>query len=96
MLNQVDLVGRVQDIKQEQERTIITINVLRPYENKSEYKSDILPIYLHKGIEQNIKELIKKNDLVNIVGRLCRVNHNDFTANGYPVIEILAEKVILS
>ena len=33
MLNQITLVGRVQDLKQEQEKTIMTLKVTRSYKN---------------------------------------------------------------
>lgn len=68
MLNQIVLVGRLQDdIKDSQ----INLVVSRPFKNEEGvYESDIIPCELFKGIVENAKEYCKKGDIIGVKGRL--------------------------
>ena len=86
MLNQIIIVGKLVDIPEIKEDNIyITISVQRSYKNTDgEYKNDIIPIKVWKGIEQQVLDNITKNDVVGIKGRIENNNNQ---------IEIVAEKI---
>ena len=68
MLNQIILVGRLQeDIKDSQ----INLVVSRPFKNEEGlYENDIIPCELFKGLVENAKEYCKKGDIIGVKGRL--------------------------
>lgn len=92
MLNQVILVGRIVKIKEEQtengrKKAIVTIATPQHFKNANgEYDTNYLDISLFENIATNTTEYCKKGDLVEIKGRLQRID----TEKG---IEIIAEKV---
>lgn len=94
MLNQLVLVGRLtDDVKKEEEKAVITLAVTRSFKNdKGEYDTDFIPVILNGSIATNTMEYCKKGDVIGVKGRLQRLG-KDFTANGYPIIELVAEKV---
>lgn len=94
MLNQVVLVGRLTgDVKKEEERAVITLAVTRSYKNeKGEYDTDLIPVVLNGSLATNTMEYCKKGDIIGVKGRLQRFE-KDFTANGFPILEFVAEKV---
>lgn len=95
MLNQIVLVGRiVEDPTLEEGKGKMTIAVQRSFKNaEGEYETDFIPVTLWNGVAQNVTEYCKKGDIVGIKGRIQRYNSNEFTANGLPIIEIVADKV---
>lgn len=98
MLNQVVLVGRLVDeptiVKEnKKEKCIITLAVQRIIENeKGEYETDNIPCVLWNGIATNTTKYCHKGDIIGVKGRIQRMG-NDYTANGHPILEIIAEKV---
>ena len=94
MLNQFVLVGRVVEKPTlENDICYIKLAVSRSFKNeKGEYETDIIPIKLTERIK-NISEHCNKNDLIGAKGRIQRYNGNDYTANGLPILEMVAEKI---
>ena len=98
MLNQIVLVGRIAsdlEINEAEDKkvTTITLAVSRSYKNENgEYETDLVPVTLWAGIAERTCEYCKKGDIVGVRGRIQRIG-NDYTANGHPIIEIVAEKL---
>ena len=98
MLNQTILVGRITsdlEINEvgETKTVMITLAVPRSFKNQDgAYDTDFIPCRAFGSIAQNVCEYCEKGDLVGIKGRIQRLG-NDYTANGYPIIEVIAEKV---
>jgi single-strand DNA-binding protein len=96
MLNQIVIVGRlVKEVEYEEEKNAarITLAVPRSYKNeKGEYETDFIPCVLYNGIAQNTVEYCKKGDLIGVKGKIQRYG-NDYTANGFPILKIIVEKV---
>lgn len=98
MLNQIVLVGRIAsdlEINEVNNKKVatITLAVSRSFKNENgEYETDLVPITIWNGIAENVCEYCKKGDVVGVKGRIQRMG-NDYTANGHPIIEIVAEKV---
>lgn len=100
MLNQLVIVGRlvsdpqINETENGKKVCNITLAVPRSYKNADGiYERDFIPVVLWKGIAENTVEYCKKGDLVGIKERIQRVCANDYTCNGYPILEIVAEKV---
>lgn len=98
MLNSVTLVGRLADeptIVKEKEKEICTITLVvqRMTKNKNgEYEIDFIPCKLWNGIATATTKYCHKDDVIGVKGRIQRIG-NDYTANGYPILEIMAEKI---
>lgn len=87
MLNQIILVGRVQDIKQEQKKVIATLSVPQSFKNISgEYEVNIIDVSIYGTIAETTQEYVKKGDLIGVRGRLQRLEKNK-------KLEVIAEKV---
>ncbi len=87
MLNQIILVGRVHDIKQEQKKVIVTLAIPQSFKNISgEYEIDIIDVSIYGTIAETTKEYVKKGDLIGVRGRLQRLEKNK-------KLEVIAEKV---
>lgn len=99
MHNIIYLIGRLTkdvELVKEGEKDVakITLAVQRNYKNEEGiYEVDFIPVTLWYGVAQNTAEYCHKGDLVGIKGRMQRYNGNDYTANGLPILEIIAEKV---
>ena len=100
MLNQIVLVGRlvqdpeIKELENGIKTSYITLAVSRSYKNADGiYETDFIPCLLYKGIAENAVEYCKKGDLLGVKGRIQRFCANDYTCNGYPILEIVAEKV---
>ncbi|MEI3530104.1 MAG: hypothetical protein V8Q75_03390 [Bacilli bacterium] len=75
MLNNFTIVGRVQDLKQEQEKNIIMLEVTRSYKNTNgEYEKDLLTIETTKTIYDKTIEYIKIGDLIGVKGSIQNNN----------------------
>lgn len=85
MLNQIVLVGRLQEIKEEEKGVSITLIVPKSYKNEEGiYEEDYIPVRLFGNVAKNTIEWCNKGDLVGIKGRI-QAKDND--------IEIVAEKL---
>lgn len=100
MLNQIILVGRLvsdPEIKETEngiKKSVITLAIPRSFKNTNgEYETDFIPCVLYSGIAESTKEYCKKGDLLGVKGRIQRYSGNDYTANGKPILEVVAEKV---
>ena len=99
MLNQFVGVGRLvaepsaKEMEDGKKVSNITIAVPRSYKNENgEYDTDFVDVVLWNGIAENTAEWCEKGDVVGIRGRVQRVG-NDYTANGFPILEVVAERV---
>lgn len=72
MLNQVVLVGRLTEIKRENEYTIeIELAVPRSFKNEDGiYDTDYIKCMVNGNVAKNTEEYCKKGDLVGIKGRV--------------------------
>lgn len=71
MLNQVELVGR---INKEIENNILSLAIPRSSKNENgEYETDFIDIYVSGNIAKSTSEYTKKGDIVGIKGRLERM-----------------------
>lgn len=87
MLNQIILVGRVQDIKQEQKKVVATLSVPQSFKNISgEYAVNIIDVSIYGIIAETTQEYVKKGDLIGVKGRLQRLEKDK-------ALEVIAEKV---
>lgn len=86
MLNQVVLVGRLKEVKYEDEVNVgFTLVVPRSYKNiDGIYEEDRIPVYISGSIAKNFKEYCKEGDLVGIKGRVQEKDGK---------IDIIAEKI---
>lgn len=100
MLNQIVMVGRlvqdpeIKELENGVKTSYIILAVPRNYKNSDGiYETDFIPVKLYKGIAESTTEYCKIGDLVGVKGRIQRVCANDYTCNGYPILEIVAERV---
>lgn len=72
MLNQMVLVGRLTEIKRENEYTIeIELAVPRSFKNQDgEYETDYIKCMVNGNVAKNTEEYCNKGDLVGIKGRI--------------------------
>lgn len=94
MTNNLYLIGRlIENPVSEKEKVKITLSVVRNFKNADgEYETDYIPCSIHGYMANSVLEYCEKGDLVGIRGRVQRVG-NDYTANGFPILEIIAERV---
>ena len=70
----------------------ILVEVARNYKNlKGEYEKDLIPCLIRGDLVEYLD--IKVNDLIGIKGHIERYFGNDFTANYFAILIIIAEKV---
>ena len=89
MLNQIVLVGRIKEIKEDKKNKcgIMTLAVQQNFKNSNgEYDINFIDIKMFGGIAENTKEYCKNGDMVGIKGRLQKLE-NDKQLN------IIAERV---
>ena len=86
MLNQVVLVGRLTEIKRENEYTIeIELAVPRSFKNEDGiYDTDYIKCMVNGNVAKNTEEYCNKGDLVGIKGRVQAIDND---------IELIAEKI---
>lgn len=71
MLNQLVLVGRLQEIKKEEKGAKIILAVPRSFKNEEgAYENDYIPVKLWGTVADNTAEWCNKGDLVEIKGRI--------------------------
>lgn len=81
MLNQVALVGRITEIKENE----IAIAVSRNFKNaEGVYDTDIIDITIYEGIYSQVLEYCNKGNVIGIRGRIQVIDNN---------MKIVAEKV---
>ena len=91
-MNQIILVGRISNIKQEsyevlKERIVVTLAIPRNYKNEEGiYETDFVPITLYNNIAKNTFEFTKVGDLIGVRGRIHKTNP-------LQELEIIADKV---
>ena len=74
MLNQLVLVGRIKEIKEDKN---IVLAVSRAYKNKDgAYETDLIPIVLSDKLFENAKEFYQVNDIIGVKGRLETKDNN--------------------
>ena len=87
MLNQIILVGRVQDIKQEQKKVVATLAIPQSFKNiNGEYEVNIIDVSIYGTIAETTQEYAKKGDLIGVKGRLQRLEKDK-------TLEVIAERV---
>ena len=90
MLNQVILVGRLQEIKENDNKVIITLSCNRPYKNvDGEYETDFVDFILWGGVADTTKEYCKKGDVLGVRGRI-QMN----VVDDIKITELIADKII--
>ena len=84
MLNQLVLVGRIKEIKEDKN---IVLAVSRAYKNEEGiYETDLIPIVLSDKLFDNAKEFCQVNDVIGVKVRLETKDNN---------IIIIAERLTL-
>ena len=87
MLNQVVLVGRIENMETVDEVTTVTIIVPRAYKNvDGNYDSDHIPVQITGNMATNTLQYCKVADIIGIKGALRNVGISDR-------IDLVAEKV---
>lgn len=87
MMNQVILVGRIKEIKEEKEKTIVTIVVPNSFKNvDGEYDNNYIDCILFGDISNTTKEYCKIGDVIGVKGRIKKLENDK-------EISIIAEKV---
>lgn len=70
MLNQLLIVGRIDNIEKEDDKCILNLRVPRNFKNESgEYEEDFLSIQLFKNISDTVNDYCKAGDIVGVKGR---------------------------
>lgn len=99
MLNQIVLVGRlardleIKELENGGKVCEITLAVPRSFKNlEGVYETDFIPCTLLGSVASNTAEYCRKGDLIGVKGRVQRKG-NDYTANSFPILELVAEKV---
>ena len=71
MMNQLFVVGRLYEIKEEGKRTILTLACKRAFKNENgEYEEDLIDFILWGGVADTTKEYCKKGDVIGVRGRI--------------------------
>lgn len=94
MLNQCILVGRVVNIKEEKETTIITLSIARNYKNPDtkEYESDNLDVQLSNHLSKTALEYLNENATVGVKARIAS-EHKTIANEEIKLHTIIAEKL---
>lgn len=88
-MNQIILVGRVVNLEDIKEKTILTIAIPRPYKNEEGlYDTDFIKVSLYNNLAINTKEYCQKGDLIGIKGMAQSIQKEKEYIN-----EIVADKV---
>ena len=75
MLNQFIVVGRIDTINKEDDKTLLVIKVPRSYKNENgEYESDTIKIQVYNNISEAINDYCKHGDIVGVKGRIQEDN----------------------
>ena len=91
MLNQVVLVGRIQNefevqMSERGKQLTLILGVNRNYKNlDGEYDIDYIPVKILRTMVDRVVENCSKGDLIGVKGRLTKLKNDD--------LEMLAEKV---
>ena len=95
MLNQIILVGRIKEIKENKENVIITIAVPQNKKNdKGEYDTNFIDCILYKGIAENTKNYCKVGGIIGVKGKVQSETINLFDGKFIcNVCHVIAEKV---
>lgn len=76
MLNQVMLVGRIKELITVEDKTVVTVTVVREYKNvDGEYETDDIKIWLYKNIAKSSIECCRPGDIIGVKGRLQTINN---------------------
>lgn len=87
MLNQIVLVGRIKEIKENKESAIVTLAVQQCFKNENgEYDTNFIDCHLYKGIAENTKEYCKIGDIVGVKGRIQKLESDK-------ELKLIAERV---
>ena len=77
MLNQIVLVGRIKEIKEEKENVIVKLSVNNSFKNMhGEYEENLIDCKLYKGIAEKTKEYCKTGDVIGVKGRLQKLEND--------------------
>ena len=97
MLNQIVLVGRIKEIKEDKKNKcgIMTLAVQQNFKNTNgEYDINFIDIKMFGGIAENTKEYCKNGDMVGVKGRLQSETINLFNGKFISnVCNVIAERV---
>ena len=75
MLNQFIIVGRIDTINKEDDKTLLIIKVPRSYKNENgEYESDTIKIQVYNNISEALNDYCKHGDIVGVKGRIQEDN----------------------
>ncbi len=87
MLNQIVLVGRIEEIKDEKEGAVVTIAVPQTFKNSDGiYDTNHIEIRIFRNIAKNIKEYCKIGDMIGAKGRLQKLENDD-------TLNVIAERI---
>lgn len=87
MLNQIVLVGRIKEIKEDEKSTIMTLIVPQSFKNvNGEYENNYIDVKLFKMLAENTKEYCKIGDMVGVKGRIQKLESDD-------TLQLIAEKI---
>lgn len=87
MLNQIMLVGRIVEIKDNKENVVVTIAIPQNYKNSNgEYDVNFIDCNLYKGIAESTKEYCKIGDVIGVKGRLQKLESDK-------QLKVIAERV---
>jgi single-stranded DNA-binding protein len=91
MLNQVVLVGRVQNLQKEFKdgKEMLNLRMIIPRTTKNAdgvYENDIITITLFDSIAKNTEDYVGINELIGVKGRLANLN-------GIENTKVIAEKI---
>ena len=89
MMNSIVLVGKLAEIKDVNEETILTIACPRQFKNSDvEYGTDFIDVKLFGQVSEYTKEYCKKGDTIGIKGRVQTKVIDD-----KKITELVAEKI---
>ena len=75
MLNQFIIVGKIDTVNKEDDKSLLIINVPRSYKNENgEYESDTLKIQVYSNISDALNDYCKHGDVVGVKGRIQEDN----------------------
>lgn len=75
MLNQLLIVGRIDNIEKDGDKCMLNLKVPRNFKNESgEYEEDFLSIQLFKNISDTVNDYCKSGDIVGVKGRVQSSN----------------------